>query len=109
MQCTHRPFPAPYLMRRMDKLQQQACCHIYSARDYSLEGSGGGDGSQFITGGTSGGKVDPLLAPPSPSAMVARCVPLGRRWGGLHSVGMVAGGGREGLHRLAAPCIALRC
>ena len=67
-------------MRRMDKLKQQACCHIYSARDYSLEGSGNGDGSQFITGG---GKVDPLLTPPSPSAM-ARWVLVGRRRSGPH-------------------------
>ena len=58
----------------MDKLKQAACCHIYSARDYALEGSGSEDGSggaaQFMR------KVDPLLSPPSPSAM-ARWVRLG--------------------------------
>lgn len=60
----------------MDKLRQAGCCHIYSSHDYALEGSGSEDGSggsgQFLR------KADPLLAPPSPSAM-ARWVPQG--WG----------------------------
>lgn len=53
----------------LDKLKQAGCCHIYSARDYTMEGSGASDdgsdgGAQFARS-----KVDPLLAPPSPSAM----------------------------------------
>lgn len=59
--------PNPCPLHSMDKLKQAACCHIYSARDYTLEGSGSEDGGSGP--GLFPRKGDPLMAPPSPSAM----------------------------------------
>ena len=53
----------------MDKLKQAGCCHIYTSRDYTLEGSGGSEHSSDGGVQFARSKVDPLLAPPSPSAM----------------------------------------
>ena len=61
----------------MDKLHSLGCCHIYSARDYSLEGEGRGD-----KGGTAGADgallaakkkegLAPISVPQSP--IMARC------------------------------------
>lgn len=63
----------------MDKLRPLGCCHIYSARDYTLEGDGGNDGGN--SGGlaplkTKGGEGG-ALSPPSPGAMA--------RWAGAHA------------------------
>lgn len=60
----------------MDKLAQQACCHVYSARDYTLEGEQrrSSDGDSDPLGAALARKAggDPLAAPGSPGAMARK-------------------------------------
>lgn len=63
------PSPPSAMPDSLDKLKQAGCCHIYSARDYTMEGSGGSDDRSDGGAHFARSKVDPLLAPPSPAAM----------------------------------------
>lgn len=77
------PSRATHLPRcRMDKLRALGCCHIYSARDYTLEGEGrgsgsgdGGCGGGAVPVGKKGGGLEGLHCPPSP--------PFITRWVGV--------------------------
>lgn len=69
---TSTVLPPPARPARLDKLKALNCCHIYSARDYTLEGEqrrssdGGGDPAAALARKAA---ADPLAAPGSPGAM----------------------------------------
>lgn len=66
---------------RMDSLKALGCCHIYSQRDYTLEGEAGGsdndahaDHANMLAKKKAAGGLDAYDCPPSPTIMA--------RWGG---------------------------
>lgn len=66
---------------RMDSLRALGCCHIYSQRDYTLEGEGEDEGhaphgtlsvGKKQPGGGGGMDFDPSYCPPSPTIMAKK-------------------------------------
>ena len=75
----------------MDKLRALGCCHIYSARDYTLEGEGGGgdgEGGAAVPAGKKGAGLEGLHCPPS-LAFITRWVGV-RVYAQVHAEGTVA-------------------
>lgn len=68
-------FGLPCPACRMDTLKAMGCCHIYSQRDYTLEGEGGGDGGigALASKNKMAANFDPMHCPPSP--IMARQAP----------------------------------
>ena len=79
---------APLQVGQLDKLRPARCCHIHSARDFTLEGEQheSDDGEGHPGPGAMAAKAA-ALAPPSPSAMTRKAagVPASPMGGGIRA------------------------